>query len=161
MTHSQLRLVLVLGVPLLALPACAPKRHVTVEEIGKLGKLSEVMDAQATYADPMFKKRDQAAFTDAEYAELTDASARLQATSLKIKDFSKGAGSGGRLGGVYGLMSAARIGTPGVTVMGCFFEGAATTGATSASTSTSARPEAGERLIGTCCGTPCTSPSSR
>ncbi len=92
MTHSQLRLVLVLGVPLLALPACAPKRHVTVEEISKLGKLSEVMDAQATYADPMFKKRDQAAFTDAEYAELTDASARLQATSLKIKDFSKGAG---------------------------------------------------------------------
>ncbi len=76
-----------------SLAACAPpKRDLQVEEINKLTKLSEVMDAQATLADPQFKKRDQQSFTDAELATMADAGTRLQATSLKIKQFSKGAG---------------------------------------------------------------------
>jgi cytochrome c556 len=41
--------------------------------------------------DPLFKKIGQATFTDADWAALTSAAAKVQATSLKIKDFSKGA----------------------------------------------------------------------
>lgn len=73
-----------------SLMACAPKRVATVEEIKNFSKMDDVMAAQATYADPQFKKRGQASFTDEEYATLADAAARLQATSLKVKDFSKG-----------------------------------------------------------------------
>lgn len=75
----------------LSVSAChAPRREVTPEQVAGLTKLDDVMDAQATYADPMFKKRDQAAFSDAEYASFADSAQRLLATSLKIKDFSKG-----------------------------------------------------------------------
>ena len=72
--------------------ACVPTRHVSVEEVKNLTKLDQVMEAQATYADPQFKKRDQAAFSDQEFATFADAAQRLQATALKIKDFSKGPG---------------------------------------------------------------------
>ncbi len=76
-----------------SLAACAPpKRDLQVDEINKLGKLSEVMDTQATLADPQFKKRDQASFTDAELATMADVGTRLQATSTKVKQFSKGPG---------------------------------------------------------------------
>ena len=75
---------------LLSLSACAPRREVTPDQVQALTKLTDVMDAQSTYADPLFKKRDQQSFTDAEFASFVDVSARLQATSLKAKDFSKG-----------------------------------------------------------------------
>lgn len=74
------------------LSACAPHREVTPEQVQALTKLTDVMDAQATYADPMFAKRNQKSFTDAEFAMFIDGSARLQSTSLKAKDFSKGPG---------------------------------------------------------------------
>ncbi len=77
---------------LLSLSACAPRREVTPDQVQALTKLTDVMDAQSTYADPLFKKRDQQSFTDAEFASFVDVSARLQATSLKAKDFSKGPG---------------------------------------------------------------------
>ena len=77
---------------LLSLSACTPHREVTPDQVQALTKLTEVMDAQSTYADPLFKKRDQQSFTDAEFASFVDVSARLQATSLKAKDFSKGPG---------------------------------------------------------------------
>jgi hypothetical protein len=72
--------------------ACVHNREVTVEQVPTLAKIGDVMDAQATVADPQFKKRDQASFTDAEYAVLADVSAKIQATALKTKDFSKGPG---------------------------------------------------------------------
>jgi len=68
----------------------APKKEVTPEQVQGLTKLDDVMAAQATYADPLMKKRDQLSFTDAEYAAMMDASSRLQATSMKTKEFSKG-----------------------------------------------------------------------
>jgi cytochrome c556 len=70
--------------------ACVPTRHVSVDEVKNLTKLDQVMEAQATYADPQFKKRDQAAFSDQEFATFADVAQRLQATALKTKDFSKG-----------------------------------------------------------------------
>jgi soluble cytochrome b562 len=71
--------------------ACGPPmKNTPVEEIPKLTKLTDVMDNQATVMDPLFKKMDQTSFTDDEWAQLTAAAAKIQATSLKIKDFSKG-----------------------------------------------------------------------
>ena len=49
------------------------------------------MDNQSTVMDPLFKKIGQTTFSDTDWAALTSAAARVQATSLKIKDFSKGA----------------------------------------------------------------------
>jgi len=75
-----------------ALVACGPPMKQTpVEEIPKLTKLTDVMDNQATVMDPLFKKIGQTSFTDEDWAALTAAAAKVQATSLKIKDFSKGA----------------------------------------------------------------------
>lgn len=76
----------------LALTGCAPKRDLQADDINRLTKLGEVMDVQATLADPQFKKRDQVSFTDDELAKIVDAGNRLQVTALKAKQFSKGAG---------------------------------------------------------------------
>jgi hypothetical protein len=71
--------------------ACGPpKKQTPVEEIPRLTKLGDVMDNQATVADPQFKKIGQPSYSDAELAAMGDAAARLQATSTKLKDFSKG-----------------------------------------------------------------------
>jgi cytochrome c556 len=83
---------LMLAVVLVGAAACGPpKMNTPVEEIPKLAKLDDVMDNQATVMDPLFKKIGQTTFTDEDWAALTSAAARVQATSLKIKDFSKGA----------------------------------------------------------------------
>ena len=86
MSRTLLFLLLPLAV------ACAPKREITVEQVPTIAKLGELMDAQATIADPQFKKRNQASFTDAEFASFAELSTKLQATSLKAKDFTKGPG---------------------------------------------------------------------
>ena len=48
------------------------------------------MDVQATVADPQMKKAGAASYADADYAAFTDVSDRIQATSTKAKEFSKG-----------------------------------------------------------------------
>jgi cytochrome c556 len=78
-------------IAVLCLCACAPKKNTPIEEIPKLTKLDDVMDNQAAVADPLFKKIGTSSFSDAEWAQVAEAGARLQATSAKIKDFSKGA----------------------------------------------------------------------
>jgi hypothetical protein len=75
---------------LMLLASCAKTMNTPVEEIPKLTKLEEVMDNQSTVADPLFKKMDQTAFSDDEFAAMEKASARLQVTAPKIKDFTKG-----------------------------------------------------------------------
>ena len=77
-------------VVLVLLGACVPKRDLPPDQIQKLAKLDEVMDVQATIADPQFKKIDQTAYTDEDWAAFADMGSRLQATSTKIKEFSKG-----------------------------------------------------------------------
>jgi cytochrome c556 len=74
-----------------SLTACVAKKDLPAEEITKLTKLDDVMAAQATIADPQFKKIGQATYADADWAAFADTGARLQASSLKIKDFTKGA----------------------------------------------------------------------
>lgn len=74
----------------LLLAGCAPKKSTPIAEIPQLTKLDDVMANQATTADPLFKKIGQDSYSAEEFAAMEDASTRLQATSLKIKDFSKG-----------------------------------------------------------------------
>ncbi len=70
---------------------CAPPhRDLPPDQIEKLGNLEEVMDVQATVADPQFKKIDQGSYTDADWAAFADMGNRLQATSKKALSFSKG-----------------------------------------------------------------------
>ena len=68
----------------------APVKNTPIAEIPKLTSLDDVMDNQATVADPQMKKAGQTSYADADWAAFADMSTRLQATSLKIKDFSKG-----------------------------------------------------------------------
>jgi len=88
---SPLPLVLALPLSLAAISCGPPVKNTPLGEIPKLTSLAEVMDNQATVADPQFAKREQATFTDADYTAFGEMSERLKATSLKTKDFSKGA----------------------------------------------------------------------
>jgi cytochrome c556 len=70
--------------------ACVPHRDLPPDQIEKLDKLDKVMDVQATIADPQFKKVGQASYTDEDWAAFADVANRLQATSKKSHQFSKG-----------------------------------------------------------------------
>jgi cytochrome c556 len=70
--------------------ACVPKRDLPPDEIRKLTELKHVMHVQATIADPQFKKIGEASYTDRDWAAFADVGSRLQVTSKKAKDFSKG-----------------------------------------------------------------------
>jgi hypothetical protein len=73
------------------LAACGPPhRDVPAGDVPKLTSLKEVMDVQATIADPQMKKAGQPTYVDADYAAFTEVSNRIQATSTKAKEFSKG-----------------------------------------------------------------------
>jgi cytochrome c556 len=88
--HLARALVLAVFVPVLA---CAPpRRDVAAADVPKLKSLEEVMDAQATTADPEMKKIGHATYSDADYAAFTETASRIGATSTKIKEFSKGPG---------------------------------------------------------------------
>jgi cytochrome c556 len=91
MEETMKRLMLVVLVAGAAVACGPPKKQTPVEEIPKLTKLTDVMDNQATVMDPLFKKIGQTTYTDEDWAAVTAAAAKVQATSLKIKDFSKGA----------------------------------------------------------------------
>ena len=68
--------------------ACAPPhRDVAAADVPKLTSLKELMDVQATIADPQFKKvGDEATYTDADYAAFEEVSNRILATSTKAKN---------------------------------------------------------------------------
>jgi cytochrome c556 len=70
--------------------ACVPHRDVPANDVPKLTALKDVMDVQATVADPQMSKAGQASYTDADWTAFADLSTRIQATSTKAKDFSKG-----------------------------------------------------------------------
>ncbi len=83
----RIALVLVLS---LAGAGCVKKNNLPADEIPKLKTLAEVMDVQSTIADPQMKKAGQASYTDADWTAFADVGARLQATSTKVKEFTKG-----------------------------------------------------------------------
>src|SRR5690349_9425564 len=80
-----------LGAAALAAACAPPTRDVAAADVPKLTNLKEVMDVQATIADPQFKKvGDEATYTDADYKAFEEVSNRILATSTKIKEYSKG-----------------------------------------------------------------------
>ena len=82
---------LLLSIAALALlTSCVPKRDLPPDQIEKLGKLDDVMDVQATVADPQFAKIGAATYADADWAAFADMGSRIQVTSHKIHQFSKG-----------------------------------------------------------------------
>ena len=81
-----LSVVLVLA----AAVACAPRRDLTVAQIAGVANLSEVMDVQSTVADPQWSKITKTGYSDADWAALQDMALRIQATSTKAKQYSKG-----------------------------------------------------------------------
>jgi hypothetical protein len=79
------------AVALAALSSCGPPVNNTpVAGIPAITSLTALMDVQATAADPQFGKRDQTSFTDAEFAALADTGAKIDATSKRLKEFTKG-----------------------------------------------------------------------
>lgn len=80
----------VLFLALLGAAACVPKRDLPPAEIEKLPSLDQVMDVQATVSDPQFGKIGKASFDDQDWAAFADMGSRLQVTSAKTKQFSKG-----------------------------------------------------------------------
>lgn len=77
----------------LGLLACKPPhRDVPAKDVPALGKLDDVMDVQATVADPWFGKLDATSFSDADFTSLADVGERIQATSARTKAFSRGPG---------------------------------------------------------------------
>ncbi len=90
--NSRLSVAVAVLAPLvaLALAACTPKLSTPLADIPKLTTLDAVMDNQATIADPQFSKIDAPSYADADYAAFNEVSERIQVTSLKTKDFSKG-----------------------------------------------------------------------
>ena len=74
-----------------ALISCGPPiKNTPIPEIASLTTLTDVMDNQATTADPQFKKIGSDKFTDEDFAAFAAAAERLVATGQKTKDFSKG-----------------------------------------------------------------------
>ena len=90
MRHSLLACSMLIAGSLAFIACGPPVRNTPVAEIPKIATLAEVMDNAATTADPQFSKRDNATFSDADYTAFGEASSRIAALSLKIKDFSKG-----------------------------------------------------------------------
>ncbi len=73
----------------LAFGCAPPKLSTPIADIPKLKTLAEVMDNQATVADPQFKKIGQASYGDEDFTAFAEVGERIQATSTKIKDFAK------------------------------------------------------------------------
>ena len=62
----------------------APAKAYSPDEIAKLESLPELMRTNAAKADPLWGKRSQASFTDAEFAAMADAGSVIQATGGRI-----------------------------------------------------------------------------
>jgi hypothetical protein len=73
-------------------PGCvpSPKQDYTLEQIGKLESLEELMRVQAQAADPLFKRRTQASYSEAEFQAMLQAAGRVEATATTLfKRFGK------------------------------------------------------------------------
>jgi cytochrome c556 len=74
----------------LVVSALSCAKYTPLGAIPRLTSLADVMDNQKGDFDPQFAKVGQDAFSDDDFAAFAKAAERLQVTSLKAKDFSKG-----------------------------------------------------------------------
>lgn len=70
---------------------CVPYSNPPAADIPKLATLKDVMDSNATIADPTWSKIGDESYSDADYATFLDVGTRIQALSDRAKTFSKGA----------------------------------------------------------------------
>ena len=63
-----------------------PKQAYTNEQITQITSLEEIMRVQAATMDPLFAKRGQQSFSEAEFQDLAEAGRRIQATSATARD---------------------------------------------------------------------------
>jgi cytochrome c556 len=82
--------LLFLALPLLAAACAPPHRDLQPAQIESLTKLDEIMDVQATVSDPQFKKIGARQYSEADYEAFEEMAHRLESTTLKIHQFSKG-----------------------------------------------------------------------
>jgi len=70
----------------LTLGACvpSPKQDYTLEQIGKLDSLKELMRVKAHAADPLFKKRGQASYSEAEFQAMLEGAGRIEAAATAL-----------------------------------------------------------------------------
>lgn len=68
-------------------PGCVPKpkQDYSADQVKQIESLEELMRVQAQTADPQFNRIGQASYTDQDYASMTDAAHRLQATAETIR----------------------------------------------------------------------------
>jgi cytochrome c556 len=62
----------------------SPKQDYTLEQIGKLESLVELMRVKAQAADPLFKQRKQASFSEGELQAMMQGAARVQASATTV-----------------------------------------------------------------------------
>ncbi len=76
----------VIGLFVLVLNAACvpePKKAYSPDEVADITSLEELMRVNAATADPLFGKRDQASFTESEYAAMADAGAMIEASATQ------------------------------------------------------------------------------
>ncbi len=62
----------------------SPKQDYTLDQIGKLESLEELMRVQAQAADPLFKKRGQASYSEAEFQAMINGGGRVEAAATAL-----------------------------------------------------------------------------
>lgn len=62
-----------------------PKQDYSADQVKQIESLEELMRVQAQTADPQFNRIGQASYSDQDYASMTDAAHRLQATAETIR----------------------------------------------------------------------------
>lgn len=69
-------------------PGCVPKPKVdyTPDQIKSIDALEELMRVQSVTMDPLFAKRRQTTFTDADYGAMVDAAAKVQSGAAALRE---------------------------------------------------------------------------
>ncbi len=87
--------------------ACVPYKNPPLADIQKLTTLSDVMDAQATIADPMWSKIGDHQYEDKDWAAFRDVSERIRATAARTKELGADAKRPPRFGELADRLGAA------------------------------------------------------
>lgn len=72
--------------PLAGSLACvpSPKQNYTLEQIGQLDSIDELMRVSAQAADPLFKKRGRASYTEEEFQAMLQGGGRVEAAATAL-----------------------------------------------------------------------------